>query len=136
MAKVFSVLFVAALVVIAAARIAYSVSIDPGEVPVNEAWAQGKMEFVTWNDEKWTAWIHSGEFTQVPQNTDDWSRHSNSSLAFTSWEGEPWQAKIDGDLFLLAYEGNWQGTVDRSEAIRFRDWSGNNRLRTVAELRR
>ncbi len=135
MAKVFLALLVAMLVVIAAARFAYSVSTDPGEEPVNEAWAQGKMEFVTWNNEKWSAWVHAGEFMQVPQNTDDWSRHSNASLAFTNWEGEPWQAKIDGDVFLLAYQGNWQGPVDRSNAIRFRDWSGNNQLRTVSELR-
>ena len=136
MAKVLSGLLAAVLVVIAAARFAYIVSTDPGEIPVNEAWGQGKMEFVTWNNEKWTAWIHAGAFMQVPQNTDKWSRHSNSSLAFTDWEGESWQAKIDGDLFLLAHQGNWLGPVNRSEAIQFRDWSGNNRLRTVAELER
>ncbi len=136
MAKVLLGLSAAMLVVIAAARFAYSVSADPGEEPVNEAWAQGKMEFVTWNNEKWSAWVHAGAFAQVPQNTDDWSRHSNASLAFTDWEGEFWQAKIDGDLFLLAYQGNWQGPVDRTEAIQFRDWSGNNRLRTVSDLRR
>jgi hypothetical protein len=135
-AKVSLGLLTALLIVIAAARFAYSVSTDPGEEPVNEAWAQGKMEYVTWNDEKWSAWVHAGAFTQVPQNTDDWSRHSNASLAFTNWEGEFWQAKIDGDLFLLAYQGNWLGPVDQSDAIRFRDWSGNNRIRTVSELRR
>jgi len=136
MAKVFTGLIAAVMVVIVAARFAYSVSTDPGAVQVNPAWAQGKMEFVAWNNEKWTAWIHAGVFTQVPQNTDTWHSHSNASLAFTNWEGEPWQAKIDGDLFLLVYQGNWQGAVERSEAIRFRDWSGNNRLRTVAELQR
>jgi hypothetical protein len=136
MAKVLLGLFAAVLVVIAAARFAYIVSTDPGETSANEAWAQGKMEFVTWNNEKWTAWIHADAFTQVPQNTDNWSRHSNASLAYTNWEGESWQAKIDGDIFLLAYQGNWQGPVDRAEAIRFRDWSGNNRLRTVAALKR
>ena len=54
MAKVLLGLFAAMLVVIAAARFAYSASTDPGEEPVNEAWAQGKMEFVTWNNEKWS----------------------------------------------------------------------------------
>jgi len=82
-AKVLLGLLAAVLVVIAAARFAYSVSTDPGEEPVNEAWAQDKMEFVTWNSEKWSAWVHAGAFRQVPQNTDAWSRHSNASLAFT-----------------------------------------------------
>ena len=136
MAKVLLGLSAAMLLVIAAARFAYNVSTDPGGQPVNDAWAQGKMEFVTWNDEKWTAWVHAGAFTQVPQNTDDWSRHSNTSLAFTNWAGEFWQAKIDGDLFLFAYQGNWQGPVEQSDAIRFQDWSGINRIRTVSELRR
>ena len=136
MAKVLSGLFAAVLVVIVAAKFAHSVSTDTGDVIINEAWAQGKMEFVAWNDERWTAWIQADTFMQVPQNTDNWSRHSNANLAYTNWEGESWQAKIDGDIFLLAYQGNWQGPVDRSEAIRFRDWSGNNRLRTVAELKR
>ena len=136
MAKVLLALLAALSVVIAAANYAYKVTTDPGEEPVNEAWARGKMEFATWNHEKWSAWIHAGEFTLVPQNTHDWSRHSNASLAFTDWEGEFWQAKIDGDVFLFAYQGNWQGPIDRSEAIRFRDWSGNNQVRTITELRR
>ncbi|MCH7980321.1 MAG: hypothetical protein IID59_02365 [Proteobacteria bacterium] len=129
-------LLVAVLLVIAAARFTYNVSVEPEYAQLNEAWAQNKMEFVAWNNEKWSAWIHANEFAKIPQNTADWSRHSNASLAYINWEGESWQAKIDGDLFLLAYQGNWQGPVDQSEAIRFRDWSGNNRIRTVTELRR
>ena len=136
MAKVLLGLSAAVLVVIAAAKFAYSVSTDPGDEPVNEAWARSTMEYVSWNQEEWSAWVHEGAFTQVPQNTDDWNRHSKAALAFTDWEGDFWQAKIDGDLFLLAHRGNWQGSIDRSEAIRYRDWSGNNRLRTVSELRR
>jgi hypothetical protein len=136
MTKVLLGLAAAILVAIVAARFAYNVSSDPGDGPANEAWAQSKMEFVAWNNDKWTAWIHNGAFEQAPQNTDNWSRHSNASIAFTDWEGEAWQAKIDGDAFLLAHQGNWQGSVDRSEAIRYRDWSGNNQLRTVAELQR
>lgn len=136
MARLSFGLLVAVLLVITAAKFAASVSSAPAEAALNEAWAQNKMEFVAWNNNKWSAWIHADEFAKVPQNTADWSRHSNASLAYINWEGESWQAKIDGDMFLLAYQGNWQGPIDRSDAIRFRDWSGNNRIRTVTELRR
>ncbi len=124
------------LLVILAAKVAYNTNTNHGDAPVNEAWAQGEMQFVSWNNEKWTAWIHNGAFELAPQNKSTWSRHANVSLAFTNWKGEAWQAKIDGDGFLLAYEGDWQGPVEQSEAIRFRDWSGNNQLRTVTELNR
>ncbi len=133
---VLGLFLVAFVVAIAAARFAYRVSTDPGDGPVNEAWVRDKMEFVSWNNDKWTVWIHDGAFEQLPQNADKWSRHSNASIAFTNWEGEAWQAKIEGDVFLLAHQGNWEGSVERSEAIRYRDWSGNDQLRTVAELRR
>jgi len=136
MAKALLGLLAAVLIAITASRIAYNISSDPGDDPVNEAWQQSKMEFVAWNDDKWTAWIHDGSFEQAPENTSKWSRHSNASIAFTDWHGEAWQAKIDGDEFLLARQGNWQGSIERSEAIRYRDWSGNKQLRTVAELRR
>ncbi len=129
-------LFAGIVVVIAASKFAYDAKTDIGDEPVNAAWAQGKMEFLAWNNEKWTAWVQDDMFDQVPQNNDLWTRHSNASLAFTNWEGESWQAKIDGDIFLLAHQGDWQGTVEKSDAIRFRDWSGNNQLRTVADLRR
>lgn len=124
------------LVAIAAAQYTYRVSTDTGDEPVNEAWAQNKMEFVAWNDDHWTAWIHDGKFEQAPQNTKDWSRHSKVSIAFVGWDGEAWQAKIDGDMFLLAHQGGWQGSVDRADAIRYRDWAGHNQIRTVAELNR
>lgn len=127
---------VAFLLAIAAAQYAYHVSTDPGDEAVNEAWAQNKMEFVAWNNERWTAWIHEDRFEQTPQNTYEWSRHSNASVAFTGWDGEPWQAKIEGNMFLLAYQGDWQESVNQSDAIRYRDWSGHNQIRTVAELRR
>lgn len=129
-------LMAAVLLVVLAARVTYNMNSDHGDAPVNEAWVQNEMQFVTWNNEKWTAWIHDGEFELAPQNTNMWSRHSNISLAFTDWKGEPWQAKIDGDVFLLAHQGNWQGSVEQSEAIRFRDWSGNKQLRTVTDLNR
>jgi hypothetical protein len=136
MAKPMLGLLVAVLVVIAAAKTAYNVSADTGDQPVNEAWAQNRMQFTAWNNEKWTAWIHDGAFEHLPQNAHKWHRHSNASVAFTNWAGEAWQAKIDGDEFLLAYQGNWQGPVERADAIRYRDWSGNKQLRTVTELLR
>jgi len=135
MTKALLGLAAAMLVAIAAARVMYHVSTAPGDDPVNEAWANNTMEFVSWNDDRWTAWIHDGAFEQAPEN-DNWSRHANVSIAFIDWEGEAWQAKIEGDEFLLARRGNWGGSIDRSEAIRYRDWSGNNQLRTVAELER
>jgi hypothetical protein len=136
MTNVIMLIVAAYLIAIGAARIAYNVSSDPGDGPVNVAWSQDSMEFVTWNNGKWTAWIHDGSFELSPQDSGKWTRHANGSIAFTSWDGEPWQAKIDGDSFILAYHGNWQGDVERSDAIRYRDWSGNNQLRTVNELTR
>jgi len=129
-------LIAAVMVAIVAAKITYNVNADHGEAPVNKAWTQHQMQFVAWNNEKWTAWVHNGAFELAPQNTDTWSRHSNLSLAFTGWQGESWQAKIDGEMFLLAFQGDWQGTIEKVDAIRFRDWSGNNQLRTVADLQR
>ena len=134
--KVSLSLITAVLVAILAARIAYNLNTSYDDAPVNKAWAQNEMQFVAWNNEKWTAWIHDGAFELAPQNTSLWSRHSNISLAFTDWHGEAWQAKIEDGVFLLAFKGDWQGAIERSEAIRFRDWSGNNQLRTVAELQR
>lgn len=136
MTKVILGLLAAFLIVIAAAKVAYSISTEHGDEPVNQAWAQNKIEFVSWNNQEWTAWIHEGSFEQVPQNSSDWSRHSNATIAFTDWDGENWQAKVDGDAFLLAERGDWQGTLVRSEAIRYRDWSGDNQLRTIAEIQR
>lgn len=136
MTRVITGLLVAVLLVIMAARIASNLSMDIDDEPVNEAWAQHKMEFVTWNDGRWTAWIHDGFFETAPQDTDNWSRHSSASIAFTDWAGEPWQAKIDGGEFVLAKHGDWQGTIERSDAIHYLDWHGNRRLRTIAGLQR
>jgi hypothetical protein len=134
--KVILGLIVSVLAAILAAKITYNLNANHGDAPANKAWAQNEMQFVAWNNEKWTAWVHDGAFEMAPQNTNSWSRHSNISLAFTDWQGDAWQAKIDGDVFLLAFQGNWQGTIEQVDAIRFRDWSGNNQLRTVAELQR
>jgi len=136
MTRVITGLLAAVLLVIVAAKFASDMSMDPGDAPVNEAWTQNKMEFVTWNEGRWTAWVHNGVFEQAPLDTDTWSRHSSSSIAFTDWHGEPWQAKIEGSEFLLAKHGDWHGTIERSDAIRYLDWYGNNRLRTISELQR
>jgi hypothetical protein len=136
MARAFLGLLAVVFAVIVAARFAYSVSTDIGDDPVQEAWAQNKIEFVTWNNKKWTGWIHDGKFELIPQDSSNWSRHASPSIAFTNWEGESVQAKIDDDSFLLAAEGNWQGETARAEAIRYLDWNGNNQLRTVADLQR
>lgn len=134
--KVFVGLLAAVLVVIGAAKFAYNASTDTGDGPAQAAWAQNRIEFVTWNDEKWTAWVHEGSFELVPEDDSNWSRHANASIAYKNWQGESWQAKIDGDSFSLASLGNWQGEIERAHAIHYRDWEGNNQLRTVADLRR
>ncbi|MGH8195869.1 MAG: hypothetical protein ACREQ8_15945 [Woeseiaceae bacterium] len=136
MTRILLSLLAAFLVVIAAAKFAYSVTAESGVEPVDIPWSQDRMEFAAWNDEKWTAWIRDGAFELVPQNTGDWSRHSNPTIAFIDWDGEAWQAKIDGEEFVLARQGDWDGPVERSEAIRYRDWSRNNQLRTVPDLQR
>jgi hypothetical protein len=136
MGKVVFGLLAAVFATIVAANLAYNAAANTGSEPINEAWAQDRMEFVAWNDERWTAWIRDEAFEQTPQNTSNWSRHSNASLAFIDWSGETWQAKIDGEEFLLAARGDWSGSVQRATAIRYRDWQGRNQVRTVAQLRR
>ena len=136
MSKVILGLLAAVFATIVAAQLAYKANPNTRSQPGNQAWAQNQMEFVAWNNERWTAWILGNKFEQLPQNSDKWSRHSNASLAFIDWEGEAWQAKIDADEFLLARRGDWNGTIERASAIHYRDWTGNDQLRTVAQLRR
>lgn len=126
---------VAFVIAILAAHYAYLATAHGATKPVNPVWAQDSLQFVAWNGDHWTAWILDDDFVQLPKS-DDRSRHKNRSIAFIDWQGEPWQAKIDGDEFLLAHRGDWQGAVERSAAIRCRDWSGDRQLRTVAQLRR
>lgn len=121
---------------VVAARVAFNATAGHGSESANQPWAQHKMEFVAWNDERWTAWIRDDAFEQLPQNNKRWARHANPSIAFIDWEGSPWQAKIDGDEFLLAHRGDWNGTTQRTTAIRYRDWAGGNEVRTVDQLRR
>lgn len=136
MYRALSALVAAVLMAVAVARLAYDARTSPDHPPAQSPWAQHRMAFVTWNDEKWTAWIRDGLFEHRPVNTQRWSRHANPSLAYLDWEGRPWQAKLDDEVFLLAYRGDWNGPVTRAEAIRYRDWEGRKALRTVAQLRR
>ncbi len=136
MIKVVLGLSLAVLATIVAAKLTFDATIDTGAGPANQPWAQNSMEFVSWNGEKWTAWIRDDAFEQRPQNEGQWSGHANASLAFIDWEGRPWQAKIDMDTFLLAHRGDWKGAAERVTAIRYRDWKGENQLRTPAQLRR
>lgn len=136
MAKALLGLACAFLVAIAAAQIAYRISSDTGDAPTEEAWAQNKMEFIAWNNDRWTAWIHNGAFEHLPENTANWNRHAKASIAYIGWDGEAMQAKIDGDQFLLAHQGNWDASVEPADAIRYRDWSGTKQIRTVGQLER
>ena len=136
MPKVVLVLLAAMLAAIVAAKVAYEFTTDIGSEPVQQPWTQNSMEFVAWNNEKWTAWIRASSFEQLPQDDGNWSRHSNASIAFTDWAGDRWQAKIEGDKFLLAHQGDWAGPIERADAIHYRDWAGKNQLRTVLQLRR
>lgn len=136
MTRVWLGLLAAVLIVVAAARLAYSLTAETGAEPVHAPWSRDQMRFVAWNGEEWTAWIRGGAFELKPQNTGKWSRHANRSIAFVDRHGEPWQARVEGDVFLLARHGDWDGAVERSDAIRYRDWSGRNQLRTVPELER
>ena len=136
MAKVVLGLLAAFLATVLAARVAFFVSTDPDDPLADQPWSQNEMEFVTWNGERWTAWVRDGAFEHTPQNLDRWSRHSNSSLAFIGWEGEAWQAKVDGEEFVLAHHGDWQHSTERATALRYRDWTGKHQLRSLTQLRR
>ncbi len=136
MVRVVLSLLASVLAIIVAAKLVFNVTAYTGAGPANEPWAQNKMEFVAWNDEKWTAWIRGDAFELVPQDTVKWTRHANASMAFIDWEGQEWQAKIDGDIYLLAVRGDWEGTTERATAIQYRDWRGENQMRTVAQLKR
>ena len=136
MIKVVLGLFAAVLATVVAAKLAFDATAYIGAEPANAPWAQNTMEFVTWNGEKWTAWIRDDAFEQRPQNDVKWSPHANTSLAFIDWKGQSWQAKIDGDAFLLAHRGDWNHATERGNAIRYRNWKGENQLRTLAQLKR
>ena len=129
-------LLLAMLATVGAARLAFELTTNVNTGPVNEAWVQGTAEFRAWNNVQWTTWIVNGEFVQIPVDARKWHRHTSPSIDFVDWDGVPVQAKVDGDAFLLAEHGDWNGHVERSEAIRYRDWDGIRQLRTVAQLSR
>jgi hypothetical protein len=132
------VLFALIAVIIGAAAAATWVARAGSEVhgaPGDQPWAQDRMQFVAWNNERWTAWISDGEFVLMPENTRRWSRHRKATVAFVDWQGEPWQARIDGELFTLAPRRQW-ASAETSHAIRYRDWAGAPRIRTVQQLTR
>ena len=137
MSKAFAVLVAAVLAAILAAKLLYATTtgVDTASTPL-QPWAESSMQFVAWDDARWTAWIRGDKFELTPRIEGKWQHHVNASLAFTDWEGKPWQAKIDGQQFLLAYRGDWKGRVERAGAVRYRDWRGHPQLRTVAQLRR
>ena len=96
MFKIVLTIAAAVLATIFVAKLTFDANSYTGSEPSNQPWAQETMKFVSWNDERWTAWIRSGKFEQSPQDTDKWSRHANASIAYTDWEGGMWQAKIEG----------------------------------------
>lgn len=136
MTKVALSLMVAVLAAMLAASLLYDATAETDTEPIPQPWAQHAMEFVAWNDERWTAWIRDDKFELLPREEGKWQRHTNVSLAFTDWQGQPWQVKVDGEQFLLAHRGDWKGRIERANAVRYRDWQGHPQLRTVAQLRR
>ena len=136
MVRVLVGLLISVAVTIAGARVAFLASTETGAEPMNEPWAQDRMEYVTWNGTRWTAWVRGDGFELDPLDDGRWHRHANQSIAFIDWEGEEWQARLEGDEFLLAHRGDWSAHAETATAIRYRDWMGRNQLRTVAQLRR
>ncbi len=129
-------LLMAVAVAIAGARVAFNASSETGAEPINAPYAQDRMEYVTWNGTRWTAWVRGDGFELDPLDDGRWHRHANQSIAFIDWDGEEWQARLEGDEFLLAHRGDWSAHAESATAIRYRDWMGRNQLRTVAQLRR
>jgi hypothetical protein len=140
MTRVLAVLLAAVVAAILAARLLYDVTTGEDAAstsqPALQPWTQDRMQFVAWDDERWTARIRDDKFELTPRAEGKWQHHVNASLAFIDWEGKPWQAKIDGQQFLLAHRGNWKGRIERAGALRYRDWHGHRQVRTVAQLRR
>jgi len=136
MTKIVLGILAAAICTIVGAKLAFEATTHTTPHAVNEAWAQNKMEFVAWNGNRWTAWIRDGAFEHRPQEEGNWHPHSNSTLAFIDWNGAPAQAKVEGDKFLIAHHGDWNGPIEQESALHYRDWTGENRLRTVKQLQR
>jgi hypothetical protein len=131
-----AVLLGAILAAAVGAKLLYNAAVHAGSEPAAPPWGQDRMEFIAWNEERWTAWINGERFVLAPRAPGKWRRHANATLAFLDWDGEPWQAKIDNGEFLLARRGDWKGRTERASALRYRDWHGRRQLRTVAQLTR
>jgi hypothetical protein len=91
------------------------------------------MEFVTWNGSNWTTWVRDEAFEHRPQHEGTWHPHAKPTLSYINWDGEPTKATIDGQTFVVAPHGMGSS---RQDAIRYRDWDGENRLRTYNQLQR
>ena len=134
--KAIAGLAIAFALTVGGARLAYEASSAGARPAATAPWAQDRMEFVAWNGQRWTGWVRDGQFELTPLNEGKWHRHSNSTIAYIGWDGDLWQARVDGDVFRVAHRGEWHGQVETSDALRYRDWSGNHRIRTVTQLQR
>ncbi|HEV8331462.1 MAG TPA: hypothetical protein VGQ22_08590 [Steroidobacteraceae bacterium] len=134
MMRAVAALLAAVLVAVIAARLLFLATVRPDVQSAAQPWSQPQMEFVAWDNERWTAWILKDKFVLQPREPGTWQRHVNTSLAFIDWQGRPWQAKVDGKEFLLAPRGDWKGRAERARALRYRDWRGDRQVRTVAQL--
>lgn len=129
-------LLVAFAATIGGARLASEASMTPDGQVSAAPWAQHSMDYIAWNGLRWTAWIRDGNFELLPETEGNWHRHANTTLAYIGWDGEPMQARIQGEHFVIAHRGEWHGSVEEANAIRYRDWEGANRIRTVTQLTR
>jgi hypothetical protein len=128
-----AVLFVATIV---GSSLAFDLKTASTHETGSEPWALQRMEFVSWNNDRWTAWVQGDSFEHTPEESGYWHRHSNPSLAFIDWDGEPWQAKVAEESFILAHRGDWDMPTEAVSALRYIDWSGEKQIRTLAQLSR
>jgi hypothetical protein len=128
-----AVLFVATIV---GSSLAFDLKTASTREAGSEPWALQRMEFVSWNNDRWTAWVKDDSFEHTPEESGYWHRHSNASLAFIDWDGELWQAKVAEESFILAHRGDWNMPTESVSALRYLDWSGEKQIRTLAQLSR
>jgi len=129
-------LAVAFAATVGGARLAFEASSHAQSPTATAPWAQDRMEFVAWNGQRWTAWVHDGRFELTPQSEGTWHRHSNTTIAYIGWDGELWQARVDDGRFRVARRGEWGDHSETIDSLRYRDWSGNRKVRTVTQLTR
>ena len=75
-------LMAAVLATVIAARLAFEATVNTGSEPVNQPWAQHTMQFVTWNQEKWSAWIRDAQqaLLHANQRLDELNQPSRKRL--------------------------------------------------------